>query len=236
MSTDTRGDSLPMTSSPRSRVAGHILDAVATPSGQPPSPTYLLPPLPYDVGALEPAISARSVQIHHTKHQQGYLDALNLLVAGTSYAQFTLEELIRATAADAAQISIFHNAAQAWNHAFYWNSLAPAGVSGPRSQLLEMINTSFGDLTTLKLALTALAKSHFGSGWVWLIQDGTNLRVTDTPDADTPLTTGMNPLLAIDVWEHAYYLDYQNRRAEYALAVVERLLNWEFAARNLTPG
>ena len=165
---------------------------------------FELPPLPYPLGALEPAISARTLATHHGKHHRAYVDKTNLLAGD---APGSMEQLIARAAGDSSQKALFNNAAQAWNHAFYWRSLRPGGA--------------------------AAAKGHFGSGWVWLVRNGAELQVVTTSNADTPLVHGQIPLLVIDLWEHAYYLDHQERRAAYVDAVVDHLLNWDFAAQNL---
>lgn len=194
---------------------------------------HMLPPLPYGPADLEPVISARTVGLHHGTHQQGYVDTLNKLVEGTRFAGLSLEQTIRATAGIAEHTAIFDNAAQAWNHAFYWHSLrAPGGGPAP-PRLAIRIDTSWGSLSAFREALKASALAQFGSGWTWLVQDGSRLRILNTPNADTPLVLQVRPLLAIDVWEHAYYLDHQNRRAEYLTGVIDTLLNWDFAAENL---
>jgi Fe-Mn family superoxide dismutase len=197
---------------------------------------FELPPLPYPETALDPVISARTIGFHYGKHHRGYLDNLNKQVQGTELADRTLEDIIRATAADERQQGVFNNAAQVWNHTFYWNSLRPQGGGEPNGVLAERITASFGGLDGCKTELAKAATAQFGSGWAWLVQDGDALRVIRTANADTPIAHGVTPLLTIDVWEHAYYLDYQNRRADYVKAVLDRLLNWDFAARNLAAG
>jgi Fe-Mn family superoxide dismutase len=194
---------------------------------------FALPSLPYAENALEPIISARTLQFHHGKHHRGYVDALNKLIVGTPFADMTLEQIIAATAGHAEQVQIAHNAAQAWNHTFYWRSLRPDGGGVPPTALGALIASSFGDLEKLKQAFAEAATSEFGSGWAWLVFDKAKLRIVKTSNAENPLTANMKPLLTIDVWEHAYYLDYQNRRPDYAKAVLDKLINWEFAAANL---
>ena len=193
---------------------------------------YVLPPLPYAQNALEPVISANTINFHYGKHHKGYVDNLNKLVAGTEFAGLPLEKIIAATAGQADKTAIFNNASQAWNHAFYWKSLTPKGGGEPPAALKKMIEASFGSVDACKKELAAAATSQFGSGWAWLVQDGDKLKVVKTGNADSPLTKGMKPLLTIDVWEHAY-LDYQNRRAEYVNAVLDKLIDWNFAADNL---
>lgn len=192
---------------------------------------FELPPLPWPENALEPVISARTIGFHYGKHHKGYLDNLNKLVPGTDLADMPLEKVVLATAGRVEKVAVFNNAAQVWNHTFYWKSLKPA-AGGPPAALREKIEASFGSLDALKKELGAAAIGQFGSGWAWLVRDGGKLKVVKTGNADTPLVQGLVPLLTIDVWEHAYYLDYQNRRADYVAAVMDKLLNWEFAAEN----
>jgi len=194
---------------------------------------HLLPPLPYAPSALVPVISATTLAIHYGKHHRGYLDALNKLIMDTELADLSLEDIIAATAGKADQTEIFNNAAQTWNHTFYWRSLTPKGGGEPPGGLRQKIEASFGSVDACKKALASAAISQFGSGWAWLVFDGEKIRAIKTSDADVPLTQDMRPLLAIDVWEHAYYLDYQNRRPDYVNAVIDRLINWDFAAENL---
>lgn len=193
----------------------------------------VLKALPYREDALEPAISARTLALHHGQHHRAYIDSINRMVAGTSLAGRPLESLIRATAAMPAQIELFNNAAQAWNHEFYWQSLRPRGAAPVAPSLQRSIDASFGSMQSLKAELAAACMLQFGSGWGWLVADGNKLRVITTSNADTPLLHGLKPLLAIDLWEHAYYIDHQNRRAEYVAAVLDQLLNWDFAAQKL---
>jgi Fe-Mn family superoxide dismutase len=195
--------------------------------------TNVLPPLPYADNALDPVISANTVGFHYGKHHKGYLDNLNKLVAGTEFADLPLEKIIAQSAGKAEKTAIFNNAAQTWNHTFYWRSLKPRGGGEPPSVLKRKIEASFGALDACRKELATAAMAQFGSGWVWLALDGDKLKVLKTGNADVPLTTGVKPLLTIDVWEHAYYLDYQNRRADYVNAVLDKLINWDFAAENL---
>ena len=197
-----------------------------------PSP-LVLPALPYADNALEPVISANTIQIHYGKHHKAYVDNLNKLIAGTEFADLPLEKIITETAGKPDKTAIFNNAAQAWNHAFYWRSLRPQGGGEPPAALRQKIEASFASLAACKKELATAAMAQFGSGWVWLVLDGDKLKVVKTGNADVPLTSGLKPLLTIDVWEHAYYLDYQNRRADYVNAVLDKLINWDFAAANL---
>ena len=194
---------------------------------------HVLAPLPYAENALDPVISARTIGFHYGKHHKGYVDNLNKLVAGTEFAELALEKIIAATAGKADKAAIFNNAAQAWNHTFYWHSLRPTGGDQPPAVLKQKIEAAFGTLDACKKELTTAATTQFGSGWAWLVLDSDKLKVVKTGNADSPLTKGMKPLLTIDVWEHAYYLDYQNRRADYVAAVLDKLVNWDFAAENL---
>ena len=191
-----------------------------------------LPPLPYAENALEPMISANTISFHYGKHHKGYVDNLHKLVAGTEYADLSLENIITSTAGKAERTAIFNNAAQTWNHTFYWRSMMPKGGGEPPATLKKMIEASFGSVEACKKDLASAAVSQFGSGWAWLVLENGMLKVTKTANAGVPQTLGFKPLLAIDVWEHAYYLDYQNRRADYVNAVLDKLINWEFALLN----
>ena len=192
-----------------------------------------LPPLPYADNALDPVISAKTVNFHYGKHHQAYVDNLNKQVLGTKFANMLLDKIITESAGKAEFTAIFNNAAQTWNHTFYWHSLRPNGGGAPPEALKHKIETSFGSLDACKKELATAAMAQFGSGWAWLVLNGNKLQVIKTGNADVPMTTGMKPLLVIDVWEHAYYLDYQNRRLDYVKAVLDTLINWDFAAKNL---
>ena len=189
--------------------------------------------LPYADDALSPTVSAKTISFHYGKHHAGYVKTLNGLVAGTKYEGLSLEEIVSASR-DAGDAAIFNNAAQIWNHDFYWRSLAPAGKGGePSTKLLAAINSSFGSLDACKAALADAAVKRFGSGWAWLVAKDGKLVVESTSNADTPCgKADVKPLLVIDVWEHAYYLDWQNARAAYVKAVVDGHLNWSFASSN----
>lgn len=195
--------------------------------------THVLPPLPYSLNALEPVISAKTLSFHYEKHHKGYVDKLNSLTAGTPLADLTLEALILHTAGDPEHAAIFNNAAQAWNHTFYWHCLSPQVAGDIPATLLKKIKESFGDVAAMKKEFAKAAIEQFGSGWAWLVLDGPRLRVMQTANGDDPLPKHVRPLLTLDVWEHAYYLDYQNRRPDYVHAVLDRLINWDFAASNL---
>jgi Fe-Mn family superoxide dismutase len=204
---------------------------IATRAPMAPSVHFALAPLPYAEDALAPVISANTLKIHYGKHYKGYVDQLNKLVADTPLADLSLEEVVLAAAGNPEHIEIFHNAAQAWNHAFYWRSLTPKG-SVASAALQASIVASFGSAEALKKQLAAAASTQFGSGWVWLVLADGKLKVLKTDNAQTPLTEHMQPLLTIDVWEHAYYLDFQNRRADYVGGVLDNFINWEFASEN----
>lgn len=192
-----------------------------------------LPALPYADDALAPVISANTISFHYGKHHKGYVDNLNKLIAGTEYSDLSLEKIIAAVAGKADKAAIFNNAAQIWNHTFYWQGLKANGGGEPPASLKQKIEADFGSLDACKKELATAATSQFGSGWAWLVLDGDKLKTMKTANAETPLTTGVKPLLTIDVWEHAYYLDYQNRRADYVNAVIDKLLNWENVLKNL---
>jgi len=194
---------------------------------------YTLPPLPYAQNALDPVISAQTLGFHYGKHHKGYVDNLNRLLADSPLSDLSLEQLIRSTAGDADKIGLFNTAAQLWNHTFYWQSMRPQGGGQPGQELAHRIERDFGSFDALRKALFTAATTQFGSGWAWLVLDGDQLKVVKTTNADNPMTRNMKPLLTIDVWEHAYYLDYQNRRADYVNAVLDKLTNWEFAASQL---
>jgi len=194
---------------------------------------FTLPMLPYAENALEPVISANTMSFHYGKHHKTYVDNLNNLVKGTDYENATLEKIITETAGKADKAGLFNNAAQTWNHTFYWHSMKPKGGGKPTGKLATMIDSSFGGFDAFRKELATTTVSQFGSGWGWLVLDGDALKVVKTSNAEVPFTKGQKPLLTIDVWEHAYYLDQQNKRAAYVDAVIDNLLNWDFAAQNL---
>jgi len=195
---------------------------------------FKLKALPWDEDALEPVISARTIGFHYHKHHKTYVETLNKLVEGTRYADMPLEEVVRATAGKDTEKEkkIFHNAGQVWNHDFYWRSLAPK-TSEPTGALAKAIERDFGDVDSLAEKLAEAGKEQFGSGWAWLVSKRGKLSIETTGNAGDPMAQGINCLLALDVWEHAYYLDYQNERPKYLEKVLAKLLNWEFAAENL---
>jgi Fe-Mn family superoxide dismutase len=195
--------------------------------------TFELPSLPYAANALQPYISEETLGFHHGKHHQAYVTNLNGLIAGTDLASKTLEEIVVATAGSADKAAIFNNAAQVWNHTFYWNSMKPGGGGAPTGAVAALIEASFGDYAAFAQAFKAAAVGQFGSGWAWLIVERGGVSIVKTGNADSPIAHGQTPLLTVDVWEHAYYLDYQNRRPDYAQTFLDSLLNWDFANANL---
>ena len=196
------------------------------------SAPFSLPPLPYADTALEPLISANTLSFHYGKHHKTYVDNLNKLVEGKDLANMSLEEIILASAGKADMAGVFNNAAQIWNHTFYWNSLKPNGGGKPTGAIAAAIDKDLGGYDKFKTDLSAAAVTQFGSGWAWLVSDAGTLKIVKTGNAEVPLTKGQTPLLTIDVWEHAYYLDYQNLRAKYVEALIDKLLNWDFANQN----
>jgi Fe-Mn family superoxide dismutase len=192
-----------------------------------------LPPLPYAPDALAPVISAQTMSFHYGKHHKAYVDNLNKLVAGTEHAETPLEKLIASVAGKADKAGMFNNAAQVWNHTFFWNSMKPDGGGAPTGAIAKAIDGAFGSYENFKKEFTNAAVTQFGSGWAWLVADKGAVKLVKTPNAETPLTQGVTPLLTIDVWEHAYYLDYQNRRPDFVAAVIDKLINWDFANANL---
>ena len=198
-------------------------------------PSFVLPELPYEENALEPVISARTLSFHHGKHHAGYVTKLNQLVEGSIYAGRPLDEVVKKSAEDPAAKMVFNNAAQAWNHDFYWRSMRPRGGGTPGGALRDAIGRDFGGVSEFRAAFAKAAAGEFGSGWAWLVAGaGGTLKIAATDDADTPIVRGERPLLTIDVWEHAYYLDYQNRRPDYIAAWLDNLINWEFAEVNFS--
>jgi Fe-Mn family superoxide dismutase len=195
--------------------------------------TFELPLLPYSQDALEPHISARTMSFHYGKHHAGYVDKLNALVRGGEFEGNELEAIIRETASKPAAAGVFNNAAQVWNHTFFWHSLSPKGGGAPSGVLADRIKSCFGSVERFKEEFKNAAVTQFGSGWAWLVQHGDRLKITQTANAVNPLSEEQKPLLTIDVWEHAYYLDYQNRRPDFVQTVLDNLINWEFAASNL---
>lgn len=193
---------------------------------------FELPPLPYADNALEPHYSANAFSFHHAKHHNAYVVNLNNLLADSDLAGKSLEEIIMATANDDGKAGVFNNAAQVWNHTFFWNSMSPNGGGRPSGALAAKIDEDFGSFDAFAEQFKASATGRFGSGWTFLVLDGGKLKIVNTLNAGTPMTDGQTALLTIDVWEHAYYLDYQNRRPDYIQTFLDKLANWDFASAN----
>jgi Fe-Mn family superoxide dismutase len=194
---------------------------------------FELPALPYPKNALEPHISERTMDFHHGRHHQAYVTNLNNLVKGSPAESQSLEELIKGSYRDTSKTGVFNNSAQVWNHTFFWNSMKPRGGGSPSGQIAQAIDRDCGGLEKFKEQFKAAAVGQFGSGWAWLVSDKGALKITRTPNAVTPLADGQTALLTCDVWEHAYYLDFQNRRPDFVQAFLDHLVNWDFAAANL---
>jgi Fe-Mn family superoxide dismutase len=192
-----------------------------------------LPTLIFAGNALEPYISEKTIQFHHGKHHKAYVDNTLKLIEGTDLADLSLEEIVRKTKKDEKKISIFNNAAQVWNHSFYWNCMKPGGGGRPEGKIAKLIQDTFGGYDKFVEAFKNAGMTQFGSGWAWLVLKDKKLEIHKTSNADTPLSYGCKPLLTVDVWEHAYYLDYQNRRADYLATFVDHLINWEFVQNRL---
>ena len=192
-----------------------------------------LPSLPYAHDALSPHINAETLNFHYGKHHQAYVTNGNKLIEGTEFASMDLVAIIKATAGKANKAGIFNNAAQVWNHTFYWNSMKPGGGGAPNGAIAAKIDADFGSYAKFCELFAQAGATQFGSGWAWLVLNGGKLEVAKTPNAETPLTTGAVPLLTMDVWEHAYYLDFQNRRPDYMKTFLDHLVNWDFANQNL---
>ncbi|HEY3290406.1 MAG TPA: superoxide dismutase [Anaerolineae bacterium] len=194
---------------------------------------HVLPALPYTENALEPFYSARTISFHYGKHHKAYVDNLNKLVAGTDLDDKPLEDIIKATANDASKVGVFNNAAQIWNHTFFWHGMKPGGGGKPTGALAQRIDQAFGSYEKFAEQFKAAAVGRFGSGWAWLIEDAGTLKIISTPNADNPLAHGQKALLTVDVWEHAYYLDFQNRRPDFVQTFLDKLVNWDFVAKNM---
>jgi superoxide dismutase, Fe-Mn family len=194
---------------------------------------YELPSLPYDYKALEPVISQSTLEFHHDKHHAAYVNNYNNAVKDTELDNQSIIEVIKAVAGDSSKAGLFNNAAQAWNHTFYWQCMKPNGGGTPTGELATKIAADFGSFEQFVEAFKTAGATQFGSGWAWLVLDGDTLKVTKTPNADNPLTSGQVALLTMDVWEHAYYLDYQNKRPAYIDDFVGKLVNWDFVSQNL---
>jgi len=195
--------------------------------------TFTLPPLPWPEAALEPYTSANTISFHYGKHHKAYVDNLNKAVAGTEWENRPLAEVITAAAADSSKTAVFNNAAQVWNHTFFWNGMKPGGGGQPTGEVARRIQEAFGGYPQFAEQFKAQAVGRFGSGWAWLIVDGGALKLISTANADLPLAHGQTAILTCDVWEHAYYLDYQNRRPDFVQAFLDHLVNWDFVNANL---
>jgi Fe-Mn family superoxide dismutase len=198
--------------------------------------TFALQPLPYDKTALSPTISPTTMELHYEKHHRGYVDKLNKLTAGTTMSRLPLERVVETAWGGPNSTGIFNNAAQVWNHDFFWQSMSPTGGARSIDRLSGRIDTAFGSYGAFERKFVESAVAHFGSGWIWLVADAGQLQIMTTSDAATPTVLGLRPLLTCDLWEHAYYLDYQNDREKFVRAFLARLANWEFAAERLATG
>ncbi|MEE2877085.1 MAG: superoxide dismutase [Candidatus Neomarinimicrobiota bacterium] len=198
------------------------------------SQPFTLPDLPFDENALMPTISAQTVGLHYGKHHAAYFNMLNTLSEGTQFANMSLEDVVTGSFGNPDTQKIFNNAGQAWNHILYWNQMQPGGADVPSGELASKMDDAFDGLDSFKEQFTASAVGVFGSGWCWLVEEKGRLAIMGTPNAENPLVHGKNALLGIDVWEHAYYLDYQNLRADHVKAVLDNLINWDFVADRLS--
>lgn len=198
--------------------------------------SYELPPLPYAYDALEPHLSRRTMQLHHDKHHGKYVDTLNKLIANTPYTDMPLDQIMRHSVSKSGkqERAIFNNAAQSWNHTFFWHSMSPQGGGSPPDALAKKIKAAFGGYEQFREKFIETAVAQFGSGWAWLVLDGNELTITSTGNAGNPLVEDKIPLLTCDVWEHAYYLDYQNRRPDFVTAFLDHLVDWEHVTLRLT--
>ena len=194
-----------------------------------------LPQLPYHKEALEPFISVKTLEYHYGKHHNAYVANLNKLIADTELDRENLESIIIKTSGDSFKENIFNNAAQVWNHSFYWQCMKPNGGGVPEGKIAEKINSDFGSFNSFAVEFKNAGATQFGSGWAWLVLDGDKLKIIKTSNADTPIAHNLKPLLTVDVWEHAYYLDYQNRRPDYLSTFIDKLINWKFVNDNLEP-
>ncbi|MBE0596594.1 MAG: superoxide dismutase [Desulfuromonadales bacterium] len=192
-----------------------------------------LPELPYPKNALEPHLSARTLEFHHDKHHAAYVNKGNELLQGSGLENENIESIIKKSYGDSSKAALFNNVAQVWNHSFFWHCMKPGGGGKPTGAVADRINASFGSFDKFVEEFKAAGVGQFGSGWAWLVQNGDKLEVMKTPNAENPLHHNKKPLLTADVWEHAYYLDFQNRRPDFLSVFVEKLINWEFVAKNL---
>lgn len=186
-----------------------------------------LPPLPYEMNALEPYISERTMEFHYGKHHKAYVDNLNKLIKDTEFENMPLEKIIQSTYNRPEFTGIFNNAAQAWNHTFFWNSMTPNGGGKPEGEMLKKIEKDFGSYENFRTKFKTAATTQFGSGWAWLVEKDGKLAVMKTSNADTPIAQGLKPIVTVDVWEHAYYLDYQNRRPDFVDSFLDHLVKWK---------
>ncbi|MCX6149334.1 MAG: superoxide dismutase [Ignavibacteriales bacterium] len=192
-----------------------------------------IPELPYPKEALEPYISAKTLEFHYGKHHNAYVVNTNKLIEGTELSDATLELIISKTYGDSFRVGLFNNAAQVWNHSFYWNSIKPNGGGNPTGKIADKIESDFGNYQKFVEEFKNAGATQFGSGWAWLVIENHKLKIIKTTNADTPIVHNLKPLLTVDVWEHAYYLDYQNRRPDYLSTFIEKLINWDFVNKNL---
>lgn len=202
-------------------------------SGEKKQDSIELPKLPWEANSLEPYISARTISFHYGKHHAGYVRKINKFIKGTPYENMPLAKIIVESAGKPDQAAVFNNAAQVWNHTFYWKSMKPGGGGAPQGELLNRIKNDFGGYDEFKKAFAGISGSQFGSGWGWLVLKDGKLSIMKTSNAENPSVKGYKPLLTVDVWEHAYYIDYQNRRGDYLAAFLDHLVNWEFAEKNM---
>ncbi len=193
---------------------------------------HKLPELPYAKDALAPVISAETIDYHYGKHHQAYVNNLNNIIEGTKYAELSLEDIIKTSAKENTEKPVFNNSAQVWNHTFYWNCLSPSGGGAPSGAIASAIDKSFGSFDNFKAAFSKAAATRFGSGWAWVVKDGDGIAIEATVNADTPLAHGKTCLLTLDVWEHAYYVDYRNARPKY-IEEFWKIINWDFVNKNL---
>lgn len=192
---------------------------------------FQLPDLPFAMNALEPHMSAETLKLHHGKHHKAYVDKLNKAIEGTPYAELSLEEIIQRSFRK--EPAVFNNAGQHWNHAFFWQCLKVGGGT-PKGELAKQIDKDFGDLAGFRKEFSKAAEGLFGSGWTWLVLDGGKLKITTTPNGETPLVHDQHAVLTLDVWEHAYYVDYRNERPKFITAFLDNLINWDFVAQRFT--
>lgn len=195
--------------------------------------TFKLPPLPYAKDALEPHMSAETLELHHGKHHAGYVETLNELVSKRKFTKKSLGEIVQISTYSPSDSTVFNNAAQHWNHSFFWRCMTPRGTRQPDGELMRRLNDAFGDFGTFKDAFVESAVDQFGSGWAWLVAGPNGLEIKTTANAKNPTLSGLHPLLVCDVWEHAYYLDYQNKREKFVRSFIEELVDWDFVAERM---